>query len=238
MNGFGGRTVRLGTSDMPVSFTMLNSSPDERVEPIDLDSAKKQMRFLSSSEDALIEGWIAAARAIFEQDTTRQIIDAIWEYGIDGTPVDRFIDVPRPPFGDIVGVYYTDPGGNEQTFDASHYDVIASSANTSPRVFDPYCGCGRIQLKIGSVWPVTNGLSRSLRVRRVCGYGATAADVPPLVKSALYLLVTHLHRNRAEVSEPATRGGLVVLPIGAKALMQTFQFTAMPQTPPRGWTCL
>lgn len=238
MNGFGGRPVLLGVSDAPVSYTMVNSSPSERVEPIDLATVKKQLRWTSSSEDGLLTGWIAAARAIWEQESGRQAVDAIWEYGIDGTPIDRFIDVPRPPFSDLVSVTYTDQDGNAQTFDSANYDVITSGVNTSPTTFDPYCACGRIQLKTGCVWPVTNGLSRSLRVRRVCGYGATADDVPQLVKASMYLLVAHFHRNRSEVSEPATRGGLVVLPLGAQALLQTFRLTALPQTPPRGWTCL
>lgn len=217
--------------DRPVSFT-LSGSPSARVEPITLASTKLALKITSSSEDELLTIWIAAARQWFEDQTGRQIINASWEYALDCVPAWPRIELPRPPLIDVESVIYDDGNGNEVTVDPSTYNVLKSGifdGSPSSGVLDPFCGCGAIESKSGSTWPATSGLGRSFRVRRTCGYGATADEVPGLVKGALYFLVGHFYRNRHEVTEKS----LQTLPLGANELMLGFKYSALQTTVPR-----
>lgn len=232
--------------DRPVSFTFSNTSPDERVEPITLATTKKHLRFLTTAEDDLITGDIGAARAYFEEQTGRQAITSTRQYALDRPPFQRYLELPCPPLVSIAQVLYDDVNGDEQTWDPSNYRALPSfvvPGSGDPAIdpaIDPYCSPGRIELVKGAVWPATNGDTQSLRIQYVCGYGATAALVPPMIQSLLYLLVGHLHRNRAEVT-----GGerwLVKLPMGVAEMILAFKYTALPLHLPKtdlfeGWPC-
>lgn len=215
----------IDVSDMLVSVTMDGGSPAARLEPVALATAKKQLRFGSSAEDDLIGGWISAARTIFEEESGRQAVDAVWEYGMNCAPWQVRIELPRPPLADVVEITYDDVNGDAQTMDPTTY--IVEPSFLSADAIDPYCAPGRVKLAKGASWPATNGEPRSFRIRRTCGYGATIDAIPPLVQSMIYLLVAHFHRNRSEVFEAKTRGGDQVLPLGAQALMGAFKYTAL-----------
>ncbi len=223
--------------DRPVSFTMSADSPQVRVEPVSLDQAKAALRFSSTSEDLLIKGWIMAARSLFEEQAGRQLVDAVWEYALDGPPQSARIELPRPPLVSVSSVTYDDGSGTEQTLDASLYRVLPSvllEGSPLTGVTDPYCTCGSIELVSGSSWPATIG-SRSLRIRRTCGYGTTPEDMPALVQAALYFLIGHFHRNRSEVTDPGPGRTLVQIPMGADMLIRGFKYAAMQTHLP---TCL
>jgi len=212
------------TDDRPISYTMNGASPAERLEPITLDWAKLHLRFPSTAEDTLLATYLAAARMHFEEQTRRQCLDAIWEYALDGVPDQTVIELPRPPLASVVSVTYDDAAGVAQTFDAANYVVLPSFVvpeDDSDPAIDPYCPCGRIALVSGASWPTTSGLRRSLRIRRVCGYGTSAAAMPPLLVTTLGLLAQHMH-NR--VSDR--------LPIGAEVWINAFKWTALPVLPP------
>lgn len=221
--------------DLPVSYTFDGGSPAQRVEPVTLDLVKKQLRFGSSTEDVLITGWIAAARTYFEEQTERQTVDTVQEIASNRVPFGRTVHLPRPPLASIVEITYDDASGDPQTFDPANYRVIPSflTPNSGNPAIDPYCQPGRVELVAGASWPQTNGLARSFRIRRVCGYGDSADVMPPLVQSMLYLLIAHFHRNRAEVS-----GGerwLVSLPaFGVDALIRAFKYSALLTRPTKG----
>lgn len=222
------------TDDRPIAFTMESGSPNQRVEPITLAWAKMQARFPSNAEDLLLQTFIAAARTHFEEQTGRQCLDATWEYALDGPPDQRVIELPRPPLVSVTAVLYVDAAGAEQTLDPSTYRVLPSSSDvptgspSDPPVFDPYCPCGRIELAAGASWPTASGLARSLRIRRVCGYGATPDAMPPLLQATIGLLTAHFFRNRQEV----TGAPFYSLPLGAQALISAFKWTALPILPP------
>ncbi len=211
------------TVDRPVSFTMAGS-PEARVEPLDLALVRKHLRFAATSEDALLQGWIAAARTQFEEQTGRQAIDAIYEYALDEAPCARCIELPRPPMAGDVSILYTDANGDEQTMDTALYEVLPSFVSSS--AIDPYCDRGRVELVSGASWPTTDGSPRSIRIRRTCGYGETATVMPPMVQTALYFLVAHFHKFRAEVFEG---NDLQKVPLSAEALFYPFKVSAMPQ---------
>ncbi len=164
-------------------------------EPIDLALAKKNVRFGSTSEDVLIQGWIVAARQFFEQATSQQVIAADWEYGLDATPCGAVIELPHPPLLDVLGVTYLDGAGAAQDWDPANYVVNAAGVGSPPTVTDPFAKRGTLTLASGATWPTVTPQANAWRIQYRAGYGATAEDVPELVKAALYDLVRHFHRR-------------------------------------------
>lgn len=219
------------TDDRPVSFTMEAGSPSQRIEPITLDEAKTHLRVTHTNDDTFISALIAAARAVFEEQTGRQCIDAVWEYALDWAPYQRFIELPKPPMGPTVTVVYDDANGDQQTFDADSYVVfpsyvVSAGSPADDPVIDPYCPCGRIELATGAAWPTMRTMARSLRIRRTCGYGATSADVPELVKATIKLILTQLYVHRGDEATD--------MPVGIDMLLRAFKWSALPiQSPTR-----
>lgn len=206
-------------TDRLVSVTV-SGSPTGRVEPVTLVEARAQLNDPPISDNTLIEGYIAAARGLFEDLSGRQTIEAVWEYTC--YPVGRIVELPRAPLLEVLEVVARDATGGESTLDPSTYRVVLSGVETgSPATIalDDFCPPGRIELAVGSVWP-----GPEIRVRRRCGYGTTPEQIPRLIKAALHFLIGHFYRNRAEVTAEA----VMSIPLGAEALMRGFKYSAMP----------
>jgi len=173
-------------------------------EPITLAEAKAQCRIDSDDEDALLTGYIRAARRVAERISRRALITQTLELVLDGFPAHREIELPRPPLQSVVSVTYTDRDENEHALDSGSYLVDADS--------EP----GRIVLKSGYSWPSdTLQSANGVRVRFVAGYGG-AEDVPEEYKLGVKLLVGHYYENR----ENAMTSGAVPqeIPDGARSL--------------------
>lgn len=210
-------------------------------EPLELAEVKKVLRFPTSSEDSLLEGWMAASRALFEQQTGRQVAPATWELWLDASPCDRSIELPYPPLISVLSVEYVDGAGDLQTFDAENYTVQAPQG--------PYCAPGRITLVGSAQWPIPQmepALTQpgALRITFRAGYVADPAGspevvaIPDLITSAIYLLIGNFHKFRSEVYEKDARSTEALqIPLGAASIMRTFALTALPlMRPPSTWT--
>ncbi len=204
--------------DRLVSVT-LAGSPAERVEPVTLDDVKRHLRvsLTATSEDGLIAGYIAAARALFEDIASRQTIDAIYEYTC--YPVGRLIDIPRAPMVEVLSVVGRDANGSDTAIDAGSYRVVLSGVDEDDAIaLDAFCPPGRIALASGGTWP-----TGEVRIRRRCGYGTTPEAVPSIIKSALYMLIAHFYRNRSEV----TAENVMAVPLGGEMLLRVFKYTGL-----------
>ncbi len=166
-------------------------------EPIDLALAKKNVRFGSTSEDALIQGWIVAARQYFEQATSQQVISAVWEYGLDSAPCGTVIELPHPPLLEVLGVRYLDDSGAPD-WDRVNYRVVAAGVGSPPTVTDPFAARGRIELAPGASWRTVTTQSNAIVILYRAGYGTSVDEIPELVKAVLYDLVRHFHRRSNE----------------------------------------
>ena len=194
--------MALHTADSLITAPML--------EPLDLEEVKKHLRFGSTTEDTLIDGWIVGARQYFEAQTGRQILTATWELWLDGFPPDE-IELPYPPLQSVTSVKYIDLTGNLQTVTSTDYVVEAPVG--------PFAGRGRIRRAFGTVWPSPQPRPAAVRIRFLAGYGDQPGDVPDLVRGALYFLVGHFHRHREE----ATSETLMRLPMGARIIMDAYR---------------
>lgn len=194
-----------------------------QVEPVDLDEFKRHIRFTPTSEDTLIDTYIAMARQYFEMETGRQLIAATWELRLEGFPVGDVIELPRPPLLEIVSISYPSSDGSpdSETVDTDSYTVTAPTG--------PYAR--RARVKPVSSWPsVTNGLD-AVKIRFRAGYGEQPGDVPALVRGALMFLAGHFHQHRSQVLDQRN-GNLISLPLGAEAIMRQFKYTALSSLAP------
>jgi len=193
------------------------------LEPLDIDEAKKALRFGSTTEDTLFDLWISGARQDFETQTGRQLLTATYELWLGGTPCERRIELPRPPLQSVESIKYDDSEGVEQTMDAALYTVVAPQG--------PHARRGWIELASGACWPIVTPKAKALRIRFVAGYGDAPGDVPEIVKGALHLLVGLRHKFRTEVHEG--RASIPIqIPLGAGPILQQFRQSAVSQLPP------
>lgn len=155
-------------------------------EPVSLQRVKAALRLTGTVEDALLVGWIASARQIFEDQTGRQILSATWQYGMDSTPRNPVIELPRPPLLDVLAVNYLDGDGVTQTLDPDSYHLDTAGTGSPSVVLDPFVGPGRIRLVAGASWPIVTPQPNAITIQYVAGYGSALADVPDIIKSALY----------------------------------------------------
>ena len=193
-----------------------------QIEPIDLDEVKKHIRFTPTTEDTLLDTYIAMARQYFEQYTGLALIDQTRETRIEAFPggantSDLAIELLRPPLIAVDSVVYDDGDGVEQTFDASAYGVNILSA--------PY----RSVVYPVSSWPSSSGLLGSVRIRYTAGFGSHPGDVPELIKGVLYLLVGYFHQFRSEAFINSPGASLEKLPLGAELIMRNYK--VMPARP-------
>lgn len=204
--------------------TTLSLITGPEMEPLDLAQVKRHLRFSTTSEDTLLDGWIAAARQYFEEQTGRQVMKATWELWLDAFPVGR-IELPKPPLLDVLSVSYVGSDGALVVVDPAGYTVMATAGPQAPP--------GWVQLPYGGIWPRPQDVPATVRVRFAAGYGSAQGDVPELVKTLLYLLVGHFHKYRSDTVETRFGSALSSLPVGVEAFMRSFRHTAFPKYPAR-----
>jgi uncharacterized phiE125 gp8 family phage protein len=209
------------------------NSISPNVLPLDLDTVRKHLRFVTHSEDDLILGWIQAASEDFERETGIQILTATREFWMDSFPWQREIELPRPPLQTIAYVAYDDTDGTEQVFDGSPLPYLLQNPQ------GPLARRGRIALAVpGVLWPQAAYHAKAVRIRYTCGYGDSGANVPQQIKTALYLLVANYHKFRSEVHEGRSSIPLQI-PVGAQKIIDAFKFSASSQLqmtrPPWSW---
>jgi uncharacterized phiE125 gp8 family phage protein len=155
-------------------------------EPVTLAEARLQCKPDSddTSWDAVITALITTAREQAEHDTGRSFAAQTLELALDCFPdyENDAINLPMPPVASITSIKYTDTAGTEQTISASAYAL--SQYGESRRVAPTY----------GNYWPVTQNIPDAVRIRYVCGYGASGqvAGYTALPKAAKAALLLHI----------------------------------------------
>lgn len=178
-------------------------------DPVSLAEAKLHLRVDTSEDDTLIEALISAAVDFATRFLGRALVDQTWDLYLDSFPHDPCsglfsisrhwrtayrddsIHIPLPPLIEVLGVYYLDSAGIEQTFSPASY------------VVDAYSDPGRIVLTTSGAWPAPKDVANAVRVRFRAGYIDTSvspaeASVPAAIKAAILLTVGDLYANREE----------------------------------------
>lgn len=192
------------TLDQPIIALDIVTAP--AVEPLTTAEAKSHLRVDASTEDALIDAYVAAARAFYEEATWRALITQTWAMRLEQWPYEESILLPKPPLQSVTSITYVDSDGDSHTMASADYTVYAQ---------DP----GRIWLGYSKSWPsVTLRPGPSITITFVAGYGLAAA-VPVIDKQAIRLMVGHFYENREEVM--AIPGiSLAQLPMAAQSIIR------------------
>ena len=169
------------------------------VEPVSLIEARAQCRIDTNDEDLLLQTYITTARQYCEDILDISTITQTWEARYDTFPLWEIV-LPRPPMQPAnVTVTYRNEAGqmNTITSDAGQFQV------------DHYVTPGRIYPLYNGVWPAVRGDENSVVVRWTAGYGSSGQAVPPVLRSAILLLVAHWY----EMRQPVVAGYSQVLPV-------------------------
>jgi uncharacterized phiE125 gp8 family phage protein len=186
--------------------------------PVTLTEAKAHLDVEHSEHDTLITLLLQAATDYVDGPRGflgRALVDQTWDYYADAFPTDcdpnLYLRIPLPPLIEVVGVFYTDSDGDEQTADAADYTVDLANNRIAP-------------VPSGS-WPTAGTYLNAVRVRFRAGYLTTdsppADDVPAAIKAGILLTVGNLYRNRESVVIGQT---VATLPYGADALLRPHRY--------------
>lgn len=197
--------------------------------PITVQWAKDHVKALGSSEDTLIESWIKAATAYFEEITGHQVMEATWDYLLDAYPLTGIIELPHPPLREVQSVAYIADDGSSVPFSDGASPETVSWQSYAPQGDHPRRGW--VEPKATFAWPIITPSAGRVRIRYTAGYSATAGAAPDLVKAAILLLVGQFEQFRSETHLSERSSKIEQLPLGAQQIMRAFQASALPSVP-------
>lgn len=152
-------------------------------EPISRTEAKLFLKVTHSSEDALIDNMVTAARQFLEAFTKRSFVTQTWQRFLDWFPFE--IELYQGTVASVTHIKYIDENGANQTLDSSLYqtDLISNPA--------------RIQRAVDQDWPdIEWGRLNAVEVQYIAGLDTV---VDQNVIHAIYLLLGHIYANRQDV---------------------------------------
>jgi hypothetical protein len=182
------------------------------VEPVGLNEAKAYLGVLDSAEDNLISNLITAARQAVEQYCGRVLISQSWRLTLDTWPQEAIVNgglrddgallaanhrlgggvvaiqLPKPPLQAVLAIRVYSAAGLAATIPASNY-VVDGAATP-----------GRVVMTSGASLPVIGQTARGLEIDFTAGYGATANDVPAVLRQAVLQAVKALYGRDGDQS--------------------------------------
>jgi|SRR3990170_856393 len=183
-------------------------------EPITINDVKAQIgiQMTDVAQDSLIERRITEARQWAEDYMQRALITQTQEIRLNnfshsGDVYENAIQLPFPNLLTVVSIKYIDLNGTEQTIASTDY------------VVDTYAPVGFVMPAYGVSWPYPRLQPNAVRIQYTCGYGATSASVPALLREALILLVGHWMNN-----QPQSENGVMLarVPFAVRDIFDKF----------------
>ncbi len=156
-------------------------------EPITLAEAKLHARVEHDADDAMITGFIVAAREDAEHELGRPLAAQVWQLTFDAFPA---VEIALGP--DVTGIQsiqYLDAAGDLQTLDQAAY--VLDNLDRDKCFVLP---------ADGYEWPTTYDSANAVRVRIACGLD----PVPETVRAWMLLRIGTLIEHRAAVAAGQT----------------------------------
>lgn len=164
-----------------MSWTGFDISDAPDVEPVTTAEVKTELRLTTTDHDTMISNKIIACRMAAEAYLHRalitQTIVAYW------TDFEARMELPYGNAQSVTHIKYLDGDGTQQTLAATRYRADLKS-------LAPWIG-----LEYNQSWPTTRGVSNSIEVTYVAGYGATSAAVPEPIRAAIIALCCDLYEH-------------------------------------------
>ena len=193
--------------------------------PIDMDTAFRYLKGLSTDEDDLIESWIQAAAEYWEEQAGRSIMIGSGEFWLDGFPVERKIEIPRPPLVEVTAVEYLNADGDWTSFsDGASPETVYWQSRTPAGI---YARRGWIEPIDGQSWPIPLSQASAVKISYRAGYASTPSAVPELIKATLLRLVASFDQFRSDV-HLSEGGRLDKVPFGVDQMIDPFKWSALP----------
>ena len=157
------------------------------VEPISVAEAKAYLRVDHEHEDALISSLIVTSRLHIEAALGLALITQDWSMEIDAWPEGGVVELPIHPVQFIDAVKVVAGNGSLVTLDEASYVLDGTS---HPPHLTP----------VARDWPVPGVAAQGIEIAFTAGFGDSADDVPPPIKQALLLLISHWYEQREPVA--------------------------------------
>lgn len=170
-------------------------------------TVKANKRVSHTSEDTLIQGYIAAAEDVIERSTNRAIMRQTFKLVVPA--VRPVVTLFRPPMeGEIGGIVSAKSIVGGFTTVLAHGDAVIGSEASLPTA---------------SFAEITDVDSGSMEITYETG-AEDATKVPPGIRQAVLLLSSHYYSNREEsVLDPRARGGKVSIPYGVEKFISLYR---------------
>ena len=172
--------------------------------------AKEHLRVDYDDEDALIDGYVAAAADMVDAqwgELGRAMVTQRWQLTLPAFPASGVIILPIPPVQAVTGITYYDADNAEQTLASDTYLLTINDSHA------------RLDKAQGAVWPSTYARADAVAVRYDAGYGDLGTDVPEGIRQAVKLMVGHWYENRSAVSEAAMNE----MPLAVRSLLHKYR---------------
>ncbi len=148
------------------------------VEPVTLAEVRQFLRLGDNSEDALLEGLAKAARETLESQTGLALINQTFRLYVDKWPSLGVIKLRKYPVRSVIAVTAYQVDGSPVT--VADPDLHLEAASRPARLY------------IAS----RTGITNSLEVDFIAGFGETGKDVPDALRHAILTLVAHWYEFR------------------------------------------
>jgi uncharacterized phiE125 gp8 family phage protein len=157
--------------------------------PVSLEEVMGAARIDAPEDNGLLLGLIDAATEYVQKHQWSQLVSATWEMRLCDFPC-RDIPLHPNPVASITSVTYVDSGGTTRTL----------TQNTD-YVLDSKCQPAILRPAYNVAWPTTRGYVNDVTITLVAGYG-TPADVPPIIKQAILMMVKQWYEGCGETAIP------------------------------------
>jgi len=183
------------------------------VPALSLDSLKEHLRVIGTDEDSTLQLKLDAAIEIFQQYTSRALIDQTVEQSFDLFPCERnfLLERSAKTISGLTIEYYDDDNALT-TFDASKYAIADSDVPAKVFLLD------------GESWPsdIHDSRPKAVLVTYTVGEGAAETDVPAKYRHALTSMVGDF-QNFREDSMFAPGGTIVEIPWSSAQFITVFR---------------
>lgn len=142
------------------------------ITPVDKNDIKPAARIDGDEFDTQLDIVIPAITQAVEAKMGRKLINQTMELALNSFPPcsENDISLLLPNASSIASVKYLDALGVEQTLSPSAYRLTSSDHDS------------KISLTGDNAWPATARQPAAVRIRFICGYGATADSVPNAIR--------------------------------------------------------
>lgn len=177
------------------------------IEPVSLGELKAFARIDGDDEDALIEGFIQAARSAAEEYLGRALIQQTIRMLMDFWPR-NVVELPMPPLISVIKIATLGEDDSETEYSSDNYYIVTESTP------------GKIVLKQSVTAPInTERDIGGYLVEYKAGYGTDGPDVPASIREGIKLWAATVYATRTvDPKKP---------PPEARAMLDLFRTTSV-----------